>query len=321
LLATPLILLLTMINDFTQKLIVPLQRYGLWGIPILLLILLGFAPEQWAASALPSTVRPALVVIYDVRSVINDDFSASALQKLLKAWRWSWQHPDTIPSDLQPPPSFNEAKRILYEQIYADHRQTLYCNCSFSRSKRINLNSCDLNRLRREQRALRVEAEHVFPAAQMGNFRSCWRHPGLFKDCLTDEGKPISGRKCCEQVDKTFRAAHNDLYNLYPAMGFLNGQRRDYPWDLTDTAEFELCGVSLDKQNRIAQPPVAIRGELARTMLYMQSTYQLPLEDAALQRYRDWDQHDPPDAWERERHARIKAIQGRGNPYIERWLM
>jgi deoxyribonuclease-1 len=29
-------------------------------------------------------------------------------------------------------------------------------------------------------------------------------------------------------VDPTFEAAHNDLYNLFPAKGEINGDRKDY---------------------------------------------------------------------------------------------
>ena len=28
---------------------------------------------------------------------------------------------------------------------------------------------------------------------------------------------------------------------------------------------------------------------------------------------------DPPDAWEIERNRRIKEIEGKGNPFIEKW--
>jgi hypothetical protein len=49
-----------------------------------------------------------------------------------------------------------------------------------------------------------------------------------FTDFIKSNGKPLSGRACCEKVDPVFETAHNDLHNLFPIEGEINGDRRDY---------------------------------------------------------------------------------------------
>ena len=71
------------------------------------------------------------------------------------------------------PASFESAKKILYGQIYADHRVTFYCGCTYSPDRKVDLASCGLEALAGIPRAQRIEAEHIFPAAQFSNFRPC----------------------------------------------------------------------------------------------------------------------------------------------------
>ncbi len=121
---------------------------------------------------------------------------------------------------------------MLYEQVYADHRVTFYCGCRYDASKHIDLASCGLEALADKPRAQRIEAEHLFPAAQFGNFRPCWRSPRNFPSCIKSDGSALSGRACCQQVDPVFNAAHNDLFNLVPVVGEVNGKRSDYNWGM-----------------------------------------------------------------------------------------
>ena len=106
----------------------------------------------------------------------------------------------------QSPGSFEAAKKILYGQIYADHRITFYCGCRYDTDRQVELASCGLDALADKPRAQRIEAEHIFPAAQFGNFRPCWRDPRSFPTCLKVDGSALSGRQCCQQVDPVFNA-------------------------------------------------------------------------------------------------------------------
>ena len=117
-------------------------------------------------------------------------------------------------------------------EVYRDRRVDFYCGCRFDADKQVDAAGCGLQARSDSRRATRIEIEHVFPAAQFGNFRQCWREPREFAECTTAGGRRLGGRECCEKVDPVFRAAHNDLHNLYPVVGEVNGDRQDYNWGM-----------------------------------------------------------------------------------------
>ena len=164
--------------------------------------------------------------------------------------------------------SFEAAKRTLYDQVYPDHRITFYCGCAYSPDRQVDLASCGLQALSGKPRAERIEAEHIFPAAQFGNFRPCWRDPRSFPLCVKSDGSTFSGRQCCQQVDPVFNAAHNDLFNLVPAVGEVNGQRKDYNWGMIpgEKREFGACNFEVDASIRRVEPPENVQGDIARVM-------------------------------------------------------
>jgi hypothetical protein len=45
--------------------------------------------------------------------------------------------------------SFNAAKRLLNDQVYADHRVSFYCGCAFNGQRRTDLGACGLAALPR----------------------------------------------------------------------------------------------------------------------------------------------------------------------------
>ena len=129
----------------------------------------------------------------------------------------------------------------------------------------------------------------------------------------------MSGRECCQKVDPAFEAAHNDLFNLVPAVGEVNGQRSDFNWGMIpgEKREFGACNFEVDSSIRRVEPPENVQGDIARIMFYMEETYGFNLSRQDQQLYTAWSRQDPPDAWEIERTRRIKTIQGRGNRFIE----
>ncbi len=129
----------------------------------------------------------------------------------------------------------------------------------------------------------------------------------------------LTGRECCQQVDPLFEAAHNDLYNLFPAEGEINGDRRDYNWGMVSGAasgDYGRCLFKVDASNRRAEPPDRVKGDIARAMFYMAETYQFNLSSQDRQLFSAWNRQDPPDAWEQTRNQRIAAIQGKANRFI-----
>ncbi len=208
-----------------------------------------------------------------------------------------------------------EAKRLLYDVIFGDRRKTLYCGCPFDASRRPDLAACGYRSQGNAERAARVEVEHVVPASWIGAGRACWRQ----KLCVDARGRRFKGRKCCLKTDPEFRAAYNDLHNLWPVIGEVNEQRRNYAFAEIpgEPREFGQCDFEVDDRTRTAEPRPAIRGDVARIHLYMEAVHGIGLSRELRARLRRWHRSDPPDEWERARNARIKAIQGLGNPWVE----
>ena len=63
--------------------------------------------------------------------------------------------------------SFNKAKKTLEQQVYYDHRVTLYCGATFDEKKNVTLPE-GFTVSKHEKRAGKVEWEHVVPAENFG---------------------------------------------------------------------------------------------------------------------------------------------------------
>lgn len=210
--------------------------------------------------------------------------------------------------------SYAITKRRLFDIVLADRRETAYCGCRFDTEKRPDLESCGYVPIERDERALRVEVEHVVPASWIGQGRACWRE----RICHDQKGRAYKGRKCCLAVDPAFRRAYNDLHNLVPVIGEINQARRN--WRFGEVADepraFGRCDFELDAEARVAEPAPGIRGDIARIHFYMERTHGVWLSDSLRERLRHWHVADPPDALERVRDARITRLQGQSNPLV-----
>lgn len=212
--------------------------------------------------------------------------------------------------------SFSHAKKMLMA-IYADHPATIYSNCQFDEHKHVQYEHCDYVPIRDNDRANRIEWEHVVPASLFGQNFYEWKvgHPM----CVDRRGKRFKGRHCAAKMNVDYRHVEADMYNLYPEIGELNERRGNLP--ITQVR----VGVMVDALDiRLAadgfQPAARIRGDLARTYLYMDEAYP---ELAILSRderrvFAAWSEHDPVDAWECERARRIADAQGNRNMIVDK---
>jgi len=212
--------------------------------------------------------------------------------------------------------SFRAAKKLMKE-VYRDHRQTLYCNCSFDESMNIIVDRCDFRAIKPSKRADRVEWEHVVPAKVLGQTSSAWKQG--HKRCITSQGKPYKGRRCANRVDNSYRRKAADLYNLFPAVGAINNARgslqmAEIPGEprAFGACDFEISGGQVE-------PNPAVRGEIARTYLYFDDAYPSLkiLNSKSRAQYETWSNLDPPDAWECLRASRIHQIQGNSNRFVQ----
>ncbi len=160
--------------------------------------------------------------------------------------------------------SFPKSKKLLLK-LYKDHPVTLYCSCSY-KGKKPNLSSCGYIPKKEKKRANRIEWEHVVPAHAFGQSFSEWRdgHP----KCVNKKGKKFKGRKCAEKMNKKYRRIQADMYNLYPAIGEVNGRRSNYSMTIIKGEKMEFGKCDVEIKNKKVEHREDIHGEIARTYLY-----------------------------------------------------
>lgn len=203
-----------------------------------------------------------------------------------------------------PPASFEQAKEVSRRYVYHDQNQgsdgTLYCGCDWSwvgrSGGRIDLASCGYEIRAQENRAIRLEWEHIVPAWVFGHQRQCWQNGGR-QNCIAD--------------DPVFRAMEADLHNLAPAIGEVNADRSNYRYGVvrgSDAATCGTCKTRVDFKSRAVEPRDEVKGFVARVTFYMYDRYDLSMSDAQQRLLMAWDKQYPVTEWERERDRRIVPV-------------
>ena len=119
-------------------------------------------------------------------------------------------------------------------------------------------------------------------------------------------------------MNKEYRRMQADMYNLYPAIGEVNGRRSNYSMVIIkgEKRDFGQCDVEI--KSRKVEPKESIKGEFARTYMYMDSVY--PCRGIISKKNRKlfdgWNKSNPVDQWECERAKRIEKIQGNRNEVV-----
>ncbi len=183
----------------------------------------------------------------------------------------------------EPIKTYEEARPIFWQQLYANGGETLYCQKQFGPgyNKGINI-------------------EHVFPMAWVAWKLKC--------------GK----RNQCRESSDEFNLIEADLHNLYPALTDMNKSRSSFAFAVIAGEErhFGVCDFEIDEQRRLVEPRPEVRGEIARAMLYMKDRYDLYLKKQQQQLLLKWHHDDPVSEPERARNEIIFSIQGNRNHWI-----
>lgn len=222
---------------------------------------------------------------------------------------WSWSRAKDLAAEIW------EAQ-LPGEGVYA----SFYCGCAIERrgstGGTVNLESCGYTPRSNPERASRLEWEHVVPASILGRGRSCWTQGAA--QCVDRAGLAFRGRDCCMIADPAFAMAATDPVNLVPAVGELNGDRSNYPFGLLGSRgqSYGSCPVRIDTNAGIVEPPVSLRGDIARIHAYMSRAYGLRLPRATAQTYRDWILADPVSAEEIRINQAIAMSGHRANPFV-----
>lgn len=191
------------------------------------------------------------------------------------------------------PESFYQGKKEMYN-VFTGNETTFYCGCSY-KDKKVDLQSCGYKVRKSEYRALRTEAEHVVPAHRFGKDLPCWK-----------EG----GRKLCSKIDKKFKLMEGDLFNLRPAIGEVNGDRRNFEFGIIPGEErkYGACDVEIDFELNLIEPRPEIRGDIARVYIYMNIQYGMHLSEEEKQMFLEWAYDDPIDDDEHQWIKRVTSI-------------
>jgi len=210
--------------------------------------------------------------------------------------------------------SFSKAKKFLQNEVYFDHRKTIYCDATFNSKKEITL-PAGYQSDKYIKRSKRVEWEHVVPAENFGRTFVEWREGT--QQCINKKGDQYKGRRCANKASAEYRLMQSDLYNLFPAIGSINAMRSNYNFTMLPgvASDFGLCRMKVD--SRKAEPPVGARGRIGRAYLYMDQTYsRYRMSKSQKQLMSAWDKQYPVSEWECQRAERIKNIQGNVNAVL-----
>ena len=181
--------------------------------------------------------------------------------------------------------TYKETRPVFWEKLYGSGGRTLYCDKGFGKRHGHNIN-----------------IEHIFPMS--------WATKSL--KCGT--------RNQCRDYSSRFNRIESDLHNLYPALAEINDARGAMSFAVIKGEKHIRagCDFEIDKRSYKAEPRPAVRGEIARAMLYMADTYaELKLFESQRKLMEKWHREDPPNSEEKRRNSLIESIQGNRNPYID----
>lgn len=170
-------------------------------------------------------------------------------------------------------------EELFWGALYAEGGQTLYCDEAF------------------DSNPVLITVSHVYSLG--------WAR---------DELRCPTSRTCLRENEDYARIA-SDLHNMFPARSSFEMSRSNSRYaDLSQRGGSEgECGERTSY--RFLEPPDRVKGQVARAMLYMHATYELPLR-GDLATYQHWNRQFPPDEREIERNHEIEQLQGNPNPFI-----
>ncbi|MCK5896864.1 MAG: endonuclease [Cocleimonas sp.] len=202
--------------------------------------------------------------------------------------------------------SFSKSKRLLATKVYPQHPIAFYSACRYTinNKKLVPIHrSCGFKYRKNKNRSERIEWEHVVPAWLFGHQLQCWQK---------------GGRLNCRNTNDKFKQMEADMHNLVPAIGEINGDRSNYKYGMI-SGEARLYGkpdMEIAFSERMAEPPKAVFGDIARTYFYMVDKYELKISSQQKKLFIAWNNIDPVDEWEYEKNKRLKEVQGDENLYI-----
>jgi deoxyribonuclease-1 len=159
--------------------------------------------------------------------------------------------------------NFSQAKKIIKQHDYFGITQEIYCGCEFNKGHISQNAICGLKPRKNEERAYRIEFEHIVPFENQVGHTDAWLNG-------TKECGDKHGRKCASIV---FAHMEADLWNLWPSAGELNADRSNYSFtELTGPRDqYGKCDFKVE--DRKVAPRDSVKALIAFTYMYFQKTY------------------------------------------------
>ena len=157
------------------------------------------------------------------------------------------------------------------------------------------------------------------PAHVIGGHLDEWKNKRNYPECKKSNGKFMSGRDCAYKLNPTFKKGHDDMNNLTPAVGELNGDRSNFSFGIIEGEKrgYGQCDFEVDFDKDVVEPPDSVKGNIARTYFHVIKEHGAQIPDSELTLYLYWDKLDPVDEWECLRDKRIEESQGLGNSFVK----
>ena len=181
-------------------------------------------------------------------------------------------------------PSYRVARDLFWNQLYPHGTWTLYCG----------------QRVRGP--GIAVDVDHIYPVDWMVAAAGCHT------------------RSQCQASNERFNRMEADLHNMYASLAVIYGARPKRAFGMISGEDHLVrpsCDFEHDLLRHVSEPRPLARGNLARSIFYMHTEYNLPIPPDMVMLLKRWNREDPPSRHELMRNHRIEAIQGTRNRFID----
>ena len=176
----------------------------------------------------------------------------------------------------------------FWQKLYPAGGWSFYCGYRFSRA-------------RKSPAGRAINIEYIYPTSEMARQAGCENRT-----------------QCRETGNREFIKMESDLHNMYPAWQTVITHRYNYDFGVVKGEDWRFEDCDIEWKAGILEPRDIARGNIARTLLYMHSRYNIPVDREALALLKIWNRKDPPSKQELVRNNIIEQIQGNRNPYIDK---
>lgn len=176
---------------------------------------------------------------------------------------------------------------LFWGNLYAQGGWSLYCGYRFGRDRKTDDGKA-------------VSVGHIYAV-----------------DWILEAVDCASRLECFDKDNRAFMEMEADMHNMYPVWHELVTLRNDRSFGMVEGEQWRFSDCDFEWRLNVAEPREIARGNVARAIFYMHTTYELPIDPERLTTLKEWHRQDPPSRQEEYRNDRIEELQERRNPYID----